>query len=176
MLVAIIAIEGSSSLRNLSCGENNLKKQNLSWWRVIQLTSSFSEVITAMTIIFFACAETHDIEPSFMEPIVSILYWTYSEIRSHHECVVNPNDLSVSLCVIGKWFAFLIFVVRNCKSDVYSVFYGSSTGVGTSPTSSTKVNGRGSSRLFMSPFKRPSPSSRVIRRRSRFGKSETQAQ
>ena len=74
-------------------------------------------------------------------------YWSYSEIRSHHECVVNPNDLSVSLCVIGKWFAFLIFVVRNCKSDVYSVFYSSSTESVRKPTVATKVNGRGSSRL-----------------------------
>ena len=166
MLVAIIAIEGSSSLRNLSCGEKNPMKQNLSWWRVLQLTSSFSEVILSMTIIFFACAETHDIEPSFMEPIVSIFYWSYSEIRSHHECVVNPDDLSVSLCVIGKWFGFLIFVVRNCKSDVYSVFHGTSAGVDNSSTSK-KFSGRRSSRLFLSPFKRPFPSSSSIMRRRR---------
>lgn len=166
LLVSIIAIEGSSSMRNLTCGKSTSKK----FWeeiRIIQIISSFAEVFIASVILYLTCTNksVHATEPSFMEPMKSIFYWTYAEIRSHQECVMNPDDLSVSPCVTAKWFGFLIFILRNSKSEFFYFFdfmLSSSRERGLKKTSNNDTSKAANSsnnniirrRLFMSPFKK----------------------
>lgn len=165
LLVAIIAIEGSSSLRNLTCGKSTSKKI---WeqMRIIQVMSSFAEVFIAVIILYLTCANKslHATEPSFMEPMRSIFYWSYAEILSHEECVMNPDDLSLSPCVTAKWLGFLIFIVRNCKSEFFYLFDFMLSSRESSRRNSSSSSSRAAHssnnnvvirrRLFMSPFKK----------------------
>jgi hypothetical protein len=161
LLVSLLAIEGSSSLRNLTCGRDiNMKTRFSSWGigSIISLLSSFSEAIAAVTVIYLACARvsSHGTEPSFMEPIISILYWSYSELQSTQECVVNPNDLSLSFCVCAKWIGFIIFIVRNWKSDLFSgvTLVSDKESMMESSRSSSSITSSSKQNFFMSPFKK----------------------
>ena len=173
ILVSVIAIEGSSMLRNVICRPSVLtliglpedncgsgaaaktsSRSRNEWFSFVAYAryayryefSKLTEILLAATAIFFACSasDVHESEPHFFDPILSLLHISLADVY-YRTCVI-PEDLSLTPCTLAKWIAFIALIVRYTKLPLVGL---------RAPTNASLANGGGArlAPFFFSPFK-----------------------
>lgn len=84
------------------------------------------EVLIACFAVYSVCSsnDVHGSEPHFWDPIESVVIFSYSELY-RRECAMS-EDLSLTPCVLTKWIAFLVLIVRYCKEGIARCVRGAS--------------------------------------------------